>query len=90
MSAPAIFWDGKNKLPGNLELSGTELKFYFDDFRHSHLELCIKLTEIEEAGLFLLFDFANHGLKIKSKGGKVDLFILEDSKSFHETLLEYL
>ncbi len=84
---PAIFWDGTKQLPGLLELRNDELVFKFDDFKHSHLNLCIKLSDIEYAKEFLLFKIARKGLKVSSKNDRIDLFILEDPKPFCKALL---
>lgn len=86
LQANAYFWDGTKQLPGILEVNKTELIFRFDDFRHSHLKLCIYLKDIEAAKVFLLFDVVKNGLKVSSKDNKVDLFILDEADLFCETL----
>ncbi len=83
----AIFWDGTKQLSGTLELWDTELVFHFEDFKHSNLNLCIKLEDIEYAKVFLLFNIARKGLKVSSKNDRIDMFILDDSKKFCEALL---
>jgi len=83
-SSPAFFWDGSIQLSGVLELWDAELKFSFEDFQHSHLDLKIQLNDIKVCKPFLLFNVARKGLKIISINGKVDMFILEDSKEFYK------
>ena len=82
----AIFWDGAKQLSGILEIFETELTFQFEDFKHSHLGLRISFEEIQYAKEFLLFNLTRNGLKIVSRDGKIDMFILDDSKSICELI----
>ena len=82
----AIFWDGIKQLPGALILEQTKLIFKFDDFKSSHLNLCISLEEIQYARIFLVFDIAKNGLKVCTHNGHTDLFILEDCKKISDAL----
>lgn len=86
LTFPAHFYDGAKQLPGTLELREKELHFIFDDFKHSHLNLCIPLSEIEYVRVFLLFGIADHGLKVASQCDKIDIFILDDSRTFCEAV----
>lgn len=88
-SSSAFFWDGSVQLSGVLELWDTEIKFIFEDFQHSHLNLKIQLDDIKICKSFLLFNVAQKGLKIISVNGKVDMFILEDSKEFYKILEQH-
>ena len=78
----AIFWDGSKQLSGTLELDESELRFKFEDFKHSHLNLQIQFSDIEYAKVFQLFEIATKGLKVVSKGEVVDMFILDNCKGF--------
>ena len=82
LNSHAYLWDGTKQLSGNLRLCPSQLVFYFDDFQQTHLNLIIPLSEIEYVKVFLIFDIAGNGLKVESKNGKVDLFVLEDCERF--------
>lgn len=82
LTVTAIFWDGAHQLSGTLELNETKLIFRFDDFKHSHLNLSIMLSDIKYAKVFLVFNIARKGLKIETEDGTIDMFVLEDSKAF--------
>ncbi|MEZ4957200.1 MAG: hypothetical protein R2825_26815 [Saprospiraceae bacterium] len=85
-SSPARFYDGVKQLSGYLELGEDKLHFHFDDFKHTHLNLNISLADIESVTVFPIFNIANNGLKVSSKGEKIDLFILKESKVFCEAI----
>ena len=88
ISADAFFWDGTVQLSGVLELRKSELIFHFDDFKHSHLNLNIKLSEIKSARSFSIFNIVNKGLRIDSYCNKVDYFVLDNCKFFHSAIVK--
>ncbi|TAK37401.1 MAG: hypothetical protein EPO28_12020 [Saprospiraceae bacterium] len=89
-TTPASLWDGIRQLPGTLELWGQEVVFRFANFKDSHLDLVIPISEIEIAEEYLVFDLARNGLRIESKGGRYDLFVLEDVPRFKHALAKEL
>ena len=82
LNSHAYLWYGTKQLSGTLELWPTQLVFHFDDFKKTQLTLNIALANIEFAKLFLIFNIAKNGLKVKTKDGKIDLFVLEDCERF--------
>lgn len=89
-STPASLWDGATQLPGSLELWETEAVFRPAGFTSGYLSLRIPLAEIEKVEEYLVFNLARNGLRIQSREGKYDLFVLEDIQSFKARLLEKL
>lgn len=87
LNSHGYLWDGTKQLSGNLKLCPSQLVFEFDDFHQTHMNLMIELSEIEFVKVFLIYNIALHGLKIKSKDGKIDLFVLEDCSKFCQILL---
>ena len=83
---PAHLWDGIRQLPGTLELWEKEVVFRFVNFKDSHLNLVIPISEIEKVEEYLVFDLARNGLRICSKGGRCDLFVLEDGQAFKKAI----
>lgn len=79
LTTEAFLWNGKKQLAGILTLTPRKLHFQFDDFRQSHLGLKISISEIKKVEEFLVFDLARNGIRIESKSGKADLFVLKDS-----------
>lgn len=88
LQVSAHLWDGSKQLPGTLSLTPKDLLFKFDDFQCSHLNLEIHLDDIETVEFLLLFDFSRNGLKIKSKSGRFDLFVLENPETFRWALMK--
>ncbi len=80
-----MLWDLHRRLSGQIILTGNRLQFEFHDFSKSHLQLHIQLKEIEKAEEMSVYRFAKHGLKIISKSGREDIFVLEDP---HQLKLE--
>jgi len=90
ISNAAFFWDGTMQLPGVLELRKSELTFHFDDFKHSHLNLNIRLSEIKSIRSFSIFNIENKGLRIDSYDNKVDFFVLDNCKFFRNAIVKEL
>ncbi len=82
----ASLYNGKQQLPGTLILTDEHLLFTFDDFSQSHLNLQIPINEIEQVEEFLIFNISRHGLKITSKDGHLDLFVLNDPAVFRKAI----
>jgi len=82
----AYLWDGTKQLSGTLELWPSQLVFHFDDFQMTHLNLNIPLEKIEYAKVFMIFNIAKNGLKVKTREGKIDLFVLKDCREFYRVL----
>ncbi|MCB9276579.1 MAG: hypothetical protein H6564_21280 [Lewinellaceae bacterium] len=89
-TTPASLWDGASQLPGSLELWETEAVFRPTGFASGHLSLRIPLAGIEKVEEYLVFNLARNGLRIQSREGKYDLFVLEDMQGFKARLLEML
>jgi hypothetical protein len=87
-STPASLWDGSKQLTGILELWDNRVNFRLTDFHNSHLHLCIPLNNIEIIEEFLIFDLARNGLKIQDKDGKIDLFVINEVRSFKAQLIK--
>lgn len=90
LSVPAMLWDGSRQLSGALELWETRVFFRLDGFKNSHLQLSIPLAELDFAEEYLVFDLAKNGLRIQSKDGRFDLFVLEEGKRFKKAVLAQL
>lgn len=90
LKSNAIFWDGSIQLTGVIELWEGKLTFDFEDFQHSHLSLAIQLSDIKTIKIFRIFNIAKNGLKIISNDGHVDMFVLEDCKTFYQLLSKNL
>ncbi len=86
LSCPASLYNGKQQLPGTLILTDEHLLFTFEDFSQSHLNLQIPINEIEQAEEFLLFNISRNGLKITSRGGHFDLFVLDNPAVFRTAI----
>lgn len=84
---PAHLWDGDRQLPGTLELWEKQLVFRLTNFKDSHLNLTIQLDDVEAIEEFLIYNIARNGLRVISKDGKTDSFVLHES-SFFKKLLE--
>ena len=84
----AIFWDGSIQLIGNIELWESQVTFSFEDFKHSHLNLAIPFSAIQKVKIFRIFNIAKNGLKVISKDGRVDMFIIEDCQAFYQRLIK--
>ncbi len=87
LSVPAAIWDGSHQLSGMLELWPEAVCFRLSGFKNSHLQLYIPITEIERAEEFLVFNLAKNGLRIQSKNGQVDLFVLDEGPRFKKAVL---
>lgn len=87
LSVPALLWDGSRQLSGILELWETLIFFRLDDFKNSHLQLSIPLTELDIVEEYMVFDLAKNGLRIQSKKGRYDLFVLEEGQRFKKAVL---
>jgi hypothetical protein len=87
LSVPATIWDGSRQFSGVLELWQKAVCFRLIGFKNSHLELNIPITEIERVEEFLVFDLAKNGLRIQSKNGRSDLFVLDEGALFKNALL---
>ncbi len=87
LSVPALLWDGSKQLSGILELWKTLVYFRLDDFKNSHLQLRIPLTELDFVEEYMVFDLAKNGLRIQSKDGRYDLFVLEEGPRFKKAVL---
>lgn len=85
-SVPAFLWDDRQRLSGMLELWNLEIVFRFNDYKGGHLSLEIPLDSIETVEVFLIYNFARHGLKVQTREGKFDLFVLEEASVFKEKL----
>ena len=85
--SPASLYNGKQQLPGTLILTDEHLLFTFDDFSQSHLNLQIPINEIEQVEEFLIFNISRNGLKITSKDGHLDLFVLNDPAVFRKAIV---
>lgn len=89
-SCLAHLWDGANRLPGYLQLWDTEIVFLPEYFANSHLTLTIPLAEIERLEEFLIFDLGRNGLRISSRGGRSDLFVMDQGQSFKHAVYKQL
>ncbi|MBK6931523.1 MAG: hypothetical protein IPH12_11935 [Saprospirales bacterium] len=87
LSVSALLWDGSRQLSGILELWETLVFFRLDDFKNSHLQLSIPLTELDFVEEYMVFDLAKNGLRIQSKDGRFDLFVLEEGQRFKKAVL---
>ncbi len=85
---PAIFWDGNKQLFGKIQLIEFSVKFIFEDFKNSNLNLTIPYDEIESVKIILIFEIAKNGLRIKSKSKKINTFVLENCNEFYTALQE--
>ena len=83
---PAYLWDGYKRLPGDLALYEGSVRFFFRDFKKSHIRLIIPLTKIKKVEEFLLFNLERKGIKIQSNTDAEDLFILENAKAFRQAV----
>lgn len=90
LKSNAIFWDGSIQLVGRIELWESKLSFRFENFKHSHIKLIIHLVEIEKVKVFRIFNIGKNGLKIISKDGRTDMFVLEDCQTFYQNLSQIL
>lgn len=87
LSVPALLWDGARQLSGLLELWETRVFFRLDDFTNSHLQLSIPLTELHLVEEYMVFDLAKNGLRLQSKDGRYDLFVLDEGQRFKKAVL---
>lgn len=87
LSVPALLWDGSRQLSGVLELWETLVFFRLDDFKNSHLQLGILLSELDFVEEYMVFDLAKNGLRIQSKDGRFDLFVLDEGQRFKKAVL---
>lgn len=87
LSVPALLWDGSQQLSGILELWSEAVFFRLSGFKNSHLHLHIPIPEIERVEEYLVFNLAKNGLRIESKNGQVDLFVLDEGPQFKKALL---
>ena len=85
-SIPAFLWDNNKRLSGMLELWNMEIVFRLDDFQQGHLCLHIPLNLIDKVEVFLIYNISRYGLKVQSKEGKFDLFVMEEASLFKEKL----
>lgn len=77
----AILWDGKKQLEGELSLTGEGLFFKLYDFEKTDLNFSILHTSIQRVNQYSLYNLTANGVEIWSKGGKRNVFIVEDSRS---------
>lgn len=89
-STDAHLWDGTNQLSGQLELWESKIIFRLEGFEFSHLNLSIAFSDIEKIEPYLVFNLAKNGLRIQSREGKFDLFVLEDIDKFKKNLSQVL
>jgi len=89
-SVEASIWDGSYQLPGVLEILNDTVSFKFNDFNKSHIKLQIPFIEIKEVEEYLIYELARGGLRITSKNGHFDLFVLQNVALFKQKVLEEL
>ena len=82
----AFLWDGIKRLEGEIKVFEQHLDFEFKDFSSSHLKLQIPFEGIEKIEDFKIFGLAKNGVKILSKDGKEDCFVLNQSDRFKKLL----
>ena len=86
-SVPGFLWNHSTQLSGSLEIWDTHLAFEFSTFKEGHLKLEIPLIEIERVEEYLVFDLARNGLRVQTRDGRYNLFILNDSSKAKNLLL---
>lgn len=74
----AILWDGIKQLSGNLTFGVIALDFVFDDFTKTNLSFHIDYRNIEKIEFVRIYGIAEGGVAIFSKGGRKDVFVVED------------
>ncbi len=85
-----FLWDGNKHLSGKLELTADVLIFHFDTFKESNLNLEIPLKEIQEVKVFKLFELANKGLIVLDKGGRTNMFVIENPGKIKKEIINCL
>lgn len=86
LEVEAFLWDGSLQLPGKLILGTKFLEFRSAGFKNSHMCLKIALKDMEKPEVFRIYDVALNGLRIKSKGGREDLFVVSELENFLSSL----
>ena len=86
VKATAFLWDGKKQLPGMLVISDQYVAFNSLYFRDSHLQLRIRITDIDHLALKPIFRISTHILRIKSRVGKTDQFVLENPRAIKKLI----
>ena len=84
----AFLWDGVKRLEGKIQVFEKHLDFEFKNFSSSHIKLQIPFEGIEKIENFKVFGIAKNGIKIFSKGGKEDCFVLNQSDRFKSLLIK--
>lgn len=74
----SYLWDGNKQLSGQLHINNKELSFEFDNFQNSSMSLHIPISKIEKVEIFALYNIAPNGLKIHTKTGEVNSFVMEN------------
>ena len=84
----AFLWDGIKRLEGEIKVFEKHLDFEFKDFSSSHIKLQIPFEGIEKIEDFKVFGIAKNGVKILSKDGKEDCFVLNQSDRLKNLLVK--
>ena len=74
----AVLWNGKKQIQGSIKIDELLISFVFSDFNDTNLKLEIPLEEVEQVFYHKLYEITNEGLEIQSKGGKRNVFVIED------------
>lgn len=89
-SFKAWLWNGRQQITGRLLLLEDRLCFELAEFSQSHLQWEILYDHITSVEEFLLFGLARNGLRIESRDGQEDLFVVEEPLLFRQALEERL
>lgn len=88
-SVEAILWVGDYRIPGVFSVREDVVEFFSETCKKSHVTLCIPKLTISQVEAFEVFRFGRNGLKIKSKDGREDLFVLEDPIGLKQLLQDW-
>jgi hypothetical protein len=86
----AILWDGNKQIHGFLILESEHLVFRLNDFAETSLHLIIPYDEIESVVKYKLYGFVNKAIRINSKEGKRNVFVVQDVEELKGKLSERL
>jgi len=86
----SYLWDGYKQLSGQLQINQKELTFVFDYFQKSSMSLHIPLTKIDKVELFRIYNIADKGLRVRTKSGEVNQFILENPLDIKQKITAYI
>ncbi len=86
----AFLWDGIQRLEGALIIGEAFLEFKSKNFQNSHLKLLIRLDQINKVEEFRIFEVSRNGVRLHSRDGKIDSFVLDESIQFRKLLQKKL